>query len=63
MRTGGMPNADCDDGNICTFDQCVDGSCSNTPANHADVASIDGCGPDGAVDLFDTSAVADGFGV
>ncbi|UCE59025.1 MAG: hypothetical protein JSU63_16470, partial [Phycisphaerales bacterium] len=54
-------NADCDDGDVCTFDQCLDSSCSNTPTTHADVAGIDGCGPDGVVDLFDTSAVADGF--
>ena len=54
VRTACDTDADCDDGDGCTFDQCTAGKCSNTAAGYGDVAVASGvCGPDGVVDVFD----------
>ena len=59
---GCYSNCDCDDFDVCTFDQCIEGVCANTPVRYADVAGSSGvCGPDGVIDLLDLFAVLDGF--
>lgn len=54
-----MIDADCDDGDACTFDDCTDGICSTVARLFGDVASADGCEPDGVVDLTDINAITD----
>ena len=57
-----MANCECDDGEICTFDQCTDNACSSIPALFGDTVGDSGtCGPNGVVDLGDIIAVLDGF--
>ncbi len=48
-------NADCDDGSICTFDECVASVCANTPNIYGDVDK------NGTVNLFDLFCILDGF--
>ena len=47
FATGGCEPADCDDGNACTDDECVDKVCVNTPidCNDDDACTDDGCDP------------------
>ena len=55
---------ECDDADSCTYDLCVDGSCTNTPASFGDVGqypSKEGCQPDYSVDLLDIITVMDGI--
>lgn len=55
-------NVDCDDGDACTFDRCVNTACSNTPAAYGDVVGVGlSCGPDEDVQLGDFLAVLEGF--
>ncbi len=54
-------DAECNDGNVCTFDECFDSVCWSAPTVYGDIAGIDGCGPDDAVDEFDVYAVEDAF--
>lgn len=55
-------NGDCVDGDVCTFDNCVDNGCSSVSAKYGDLAGIGGsCGPDGNIELVDILAVLDGF--
>ena len=63
-ESGCPDNSACNDRNVCTFDRydCSTDSCSNTPADYADVVGSDHtCGPDGEVDLLDILAVLDAF--
>ncbi|MEE9297113.1 MAG: proprotein convertase P-domain-containing protein, partial [Phycisphaerae bacterium] len=53
-------NEDCDDGNACTIDECLDGECFNTPAPLStsceadeDLCTIDHCDGNGACVTFD----------
>jgi len=51
----------CQDGDVCTFDQCAAGVCVSTLARHGDVAGTGGCGPDGIVGPDDIAAMRNGF--
>jgi len=45
---------DCDDGDSCTYDLCVDGTCTNTPALFGDVVGGEGAsGPAGIKAIYD----------
>lgn len=58
-----LDHIDCDDKDSCTYDLCVDGACTNTPARFGDVSDTAGaCGPNGVVDLSDIITVMDGVG-
>ncbi|NOT00867.1 MAG: hypothetical protein HOP29_09585 [Phycisphaerales bacterium] len=48
-------DADCDDGDLCTWDQCTGQACTNTANVFGDVNH------DGMVDIFDILCVLDGF--
>ena len=48
-------DADCNDGNSCTFDECVASACINDPNTYGDVNN------DGIVDLSDIFCVLDAF--
>jgi len=51
----GGTNAECNDANVCTFDQCVAGVCDSQPSKYGD---IDGSG---AVNIFDLFCMLDGL--
>ncbi|NOS99275.1 MAG: hypothetical protein HOP29_01455 [Phycisphaerales bacterium] len=48
--------ADCDDNNVCTWDQCTAAGCTHTLTIYGDVNH------DGTVDIFDILCVLDAFG-
>jgi len=50
------PVSNCDDANICTFDECAGGVCSNVANTYGDVDFND------VVNIFDLFCVLDGFG-
>ena len=56
-------NADCEDADPCSFDQCIDSLCIyNLNAKYGDVGGAGGvCGPDGSVGLVDILAVLNGL--
>jgi len=51
-----VDNVDCDDGDVCTFDQCMGGSCLSFSNNYGDVDF------NTTVNLFDLFCMLDGFG-
>ncbi len=51
-----VDNSDCSDANICTFDECTGGACSNLSNTYGDVDF------NNTVNLFDLFCVLDGFG-
>ncbi len=53
---------DCGDLDVCTFDACTGNTCSQTSGLYGDIATLFGCGQDGAVNLFDVTAILDAFG-
>ena len=53
-----VDNIDCDDGDACTFDRCVDTACTKAPAAYGDVVGAGlSCGPDDDVQLGDLHVV------
>ncbi len=48
-------DTDCDDGDVCTWNQCVDNGCTSTPSVYGDVDHND------ALNLFDIFCVLDGI--
>jgi len=50
-----VENVDCDDDYVCTFDQCLGGTCSYQPKRYGDVDN------NGAITLADLFCVLDGF--
>jgi len=57
-----VTNADCSNGNVCRFVQCVADACHTRPSGYGDLVGLGGtCGPDGLVDLHDILAVVDAF--
>jgi len=49
------PNFLCDDGDVCTFDQCIGSTCSNVPNAYGDVDH------NSVVNIFDLFCVLNGF--
>jgi len=48
----------CDDGDICTIDQCVGGTCLYTPSVYGDVGP---CGGDGLIDITDVITILNAY--
>ncbi|MCH7885270.1 MAG: hypothetical protein IIC01_08475, partial [Planctomycetes bacterium] len=53
-----VSNDQCDDGETCTADRCVDGDCVNRPIPHGDIFPCEG---DGVVDIDDIVAILNAF--
>ena len=57
-----LTNADCSDGGVCRFVQCLANACRSRPASYGDLVGLGGtCGPDGTVDLHDVIAAVNAF--
>lgn len=55
-------NAECDDGDVCDFVQCVANVCRTRFAIYGDLVGVgETCGPDGLVDIHDIFAVFNAF--
>lgn len=50
-----VDDADCDDSNVCTFDQCVSATCTHTPNPYGDVDH------NAVVNVFDIFCILDGI--
>ena len=55
--TACLEDSYCDDDDVCTLDECIDGWCSNEPHRYGDV----NCDPDGVINIFDLLCVLQCF--
>lgn len=56
-----LNNADCDDGDVCTRDRCIEDNCVYDFVPHGDLGGANGCNPDGLVTAHDVEIVANAF--